>query len=274
VRALLVAGAAGAGKSTLGEALARLTGAALVDLDAVTNSLLDRLFPATGLVGHWYDDLHRPLVRPARYAALLAVAADQVRMGHDVVLTAPFTAELQGGRAWKAVTESLSPADTFVVWLDAAEDLRAGRLRDRAEPRDAAQRSERPLHPPAVPHLALPAGLATQKQLDAVLTALDDPFVQTGPMGTSDNRLEELIIDMLDRRADGATICPSDVARAADAEGWRDLMERVRRAARRRVAEDRVVITQAGEVVDPETATGPIRIRMAQAAAGANVGER
>jgi hypothetical protein len=82
-------------------------------------------------------------------------------------------------------------------------------------------------------------------------------------MGTAEVRLEQLIIELLDRRAEGATICPSDAARAADPDGWRDLMEPVRRAARRLVAEDRVVITQGGEVVDPASATGPIRIRRA-----------
>jgi Protein of unknown function (DUF3253) len=80
-------------------------------------------------------------------------------------------------------------------------------------------------------------------------------------MRITDRRLEELIIELLDRRADGATICPSDAARAADPETWRDLMQPVRRAARRLVDQRRVVVTQAGEVVDPDSARGPIRIR-------------
>jgi Protein of unknown function (DUF3253) len=80
-------------------------------------------------------------------------------------------------------------------------------------------------------------------------------------MRITDRRLEELIIELLDRRADGATICPSDAARAADPETWRDLMQPVRRAARRLVDQRRVVVTQGGEVVDPDSARGPIRIR-------------
>jgi hypothetical protein len=80
-------------------------------------------------------------------------------------------------------------------------------------------------------------------------------------MRITDRRLEELIIELLDRRADGATICPSDAARAADPETWRDLMQPVRRAARRLVDQRRVVVTQGGKVVDPDSARGPIRIR-------------
>lgn len=76
----------------------------------------------------------------------------------------------------------------------------------------------------------------------------------------SDRALERDILDLLGRRAATATICPSDVARAAAAD-WRPLMEPVRRAARRLVAAGEVEIVQGGRVVDPSTAKGPIRIR-------------
>jgi hypothetical protein len=76
----------------------------------------------------------------------------------------------------------------------------------------------------------------------------------------SDRTLERDILALLERRASTATICPSDVARAA-AEDWRPLMEPVRRAARRLVAKGEVEILQHGTVVDPSTAKGPIRIR-------------
>lgn len=74
-----------------------------------------------------------------------------------------------------------------------------------------------------------------------------------------DAALEQAILDLLDARA--GTICPSEAARAVDPEGWRDLMEPARQAARRLVARDMVEITQGGRVVDPSTAKGPIRIR-------------
>jgi hypothetical protein len=79
-----------------------------------------------------------------------------------------------------------------------------------------------------------------------------------------DRRLEETILSLLDQRARTSTICPSDAARAVDPDGWRDLMEPARRAARRLVAAGRVQVTQKGSVVDPSTATGPIRIRRAR----------
>ena len=74
-----------------------------------------------------------------------------------------------------------------------------------------------------------------------------------------DEELETAIEDLLAARS--GTICPSDAARRVSPDGWRDLMEPARAAARRLVAEGKVEITQRGEVVDPDTARGPIRIR-------------
>jgi len=77
------------------------------------------------------------------------------------------------------------------------------------------------------------------------------------------DELETTILRLLEERAAGATICPSDAARAVGGEDWRDLMEPARRAAQRLVETGDVVITQRGEVVDLATARGPIRIRRA-----------
>ena len=79
----------------------------------------------------------------------------------------------------------------------------------------------------------------------------------------TDRDLEASILDLLDRRKVGATICPSEAARAVGGDDWRDLMEPARRAARRLVDTGAVEITQQGRVVDPSTAKGPIRIRKA-----------
>jgi hypothetical protein len=79
-----------------------------------------------------------------------------------------------------------------------------------------------------------------------------------------DTRLSETILELLNARAAGATICPSEAARAVGGDEWRDLMEPARRAARRLVADGEVEITQRGTVVDPSTAKGPIRIRRAR----------
>lgn len=77
----------------------------------------------------------------------------------------------------------------------------------------------------------------------------------------TDAALEEAILDLLDQRKRGATICPSEAARRVDPDHWRTLMEPARRAARRLVARELVEITQKGRPVDPSIFKGPIRIR-------------
>ena len=76
-----------------------------------------------------------------------------------------------------------------------------------------------------------------------------------------DRQLEATIGALLDRRRPEASICPSEVARAVDPEGWRELMPRARAAAGRLAAAGEAEVTQGGEVVDVATARGPVRIR-------------
>ena len=83
--------------------------------------------------------------------------------------------------------------------------------------------------------------------------------------------MESAIRDLLAARAATATICPSEAARRVETEqgsgadaDWRPLMEPARRAARRLVERGEVEIVQRGRVVDPGTATGPIRNRRAR----------
>ena len=82
-------------------------------------------------------------------------------------------------------------------------------------------------------------------------------------VGVVDRDLEDAIVALLDQRAAGASICPSEAARRVAPDEWRSLMEPARRAARRLVAAGTVEITQGGRVVDPSTAKGPIRVRRA-----------
>lgn len=76
-----------------------------------------------------------------------------------------------------------------------------------------------------------------------------------------DGNLDQALKSLLAERGVTKTVCPSEVARAVGGEQWRDLVEPARAAARRSVARGEAVITQHGQVVDPSTAKGPIRIR-------------
>lgn len=75
-----------------------------------------------------------------------------------------------------------------------------------------------------------------------------------------DTDLETAIMSLLAAQPRGATICPSEAAKAVGGDEWESLGEPARAAGRRLCADGRVVITQGGRRVDPSTAKGPIRI--------------
>ena len=75
-----------------------------------------------------------------------------------------------------------------------------------------------------------------------------------------DDGLEAALVELLGARDPGASICPSEVARA-EAASWRPLLEHARRAGRRLASTGIVQFTQGGRVVDPGRARGPVRIR-------------
>ncbi|MEO1497990.1 MAG: DUF3253 domain-containing protein [Planctomycetota bacterium] len=74
--------------------------------------------------------------------------------------------------------------------------------------------------------------------------------------------IEQTILTLLADRGVGKSICPSEAARRLQPDDWRPLMADVRRVARRLIEEQRLVVTQRGEVVDIETAKGPIRFQL------------
>lgn len=171
---VVVAGPAGSGKTTLGRALAGALGLPLLDLDTITNPVLDGITPLLGVDGgavHWNDASRRSTIRPARYAALLATLADQRDVGVGAVLVAPFTAELQGGAEWEALVTAAG-APPKMVWLRADAATLAGRRAQRSADRDAHIVDAPVDQEPAVPHLMIEAALSTSQQLASVKRAL------------------------------------------------------------------------------------------------------
>lgn len=98
-----------------------------------------------------------------------------------------------------------------------------------------------------------------EKVWDEVTTCSDACRKKRRGLNTLGRQLEELILELAGERHP-KSICPSDVARQHDPDGWRDLMDPTREAARRLVARGLIAITQGGQEGDPSTAKGPIRL--------------
>lgn len=169
---IVVAGAAGAGKSTLGRAIARDRRLPFLDLDTITNAVLDGAVNPFLDDVHWNDQALRHTVRPARYRALLDTISDQAEVGGGAVVVAPFTAELTGGSEWHDLVDACQ-GEPFVVWITGTQDLLDRRMAERQIDRDAYAVDVPPL-PPRVPHLRLDAQLSTPQQLTRVLRYLGE----------------------------------------------------------------------------------------------------
>jgi Protein of unknown function (DUF3253) len=81
------------------------------------------------------------------------------------------------------------------------------------------------------------------------------------PIPPEQARLRAVILELLERRGPGKTICPSDAARALVGQDFRPLMNMARAVAAELVADGEIEVTQRGEVVDIAQARGPIRLR-------------
>jgi len=176
VTALVVlAGAAGTGKSTLGAVLAVRIGAALLDFDTLTEPLAVALLGGRAL-GTPHE---REVVRPLRYATLTAVALEVLGCGVGVVAAAPWTRELEDG-AWLAhLTSQVGERGgrLVVAHLRCDEPVRLARVARRGAARDAGRPPPAPAPRPAVAHLHLdttdlgPAGRA--RCVEALVAAVE-----------------------------------------------------------------------------------------------------
>ena len=89
----------------------------------------------------------------------------------------------------------------------------------------------------------------------------DVPSTPMPPIPSEQARLRAVILQLLERRGTGKTICPSDAARALAGADFRPLMDSARAAAAELVADGEIDVTQRGKVVDIAHARGPIRLR-------------
>jgi len=162
----VVAGAPGAGKTTVAGLLARrLTPhPAVLDKDTVYGSFVAAMLAAAGRApgereGRWYDEN----IKVHEYRGLTETAREIRAHGCPVLLVAPFTGQIRDPEAWQPWTDQLGGGEVRLVWVSCDPRVLRERLIARGSERDGAKLAAyaqfvermRPDEPPPVPHFAI-----------------------------------------------------------------------------------------------------------------------
>ena len=170
VTVTFIAGLAGTGKSTLGDALAASLGGVHLDFDEISRMVVDR-----ARLDH--ADLTEAelllAVKQERYAGLHAALVEHLESGSGqaVVVSAPFTRQIADPLAWDAWTQTAP--ESLLVWLHVSEAERERRIAIRGAARDRGAGASAVPSAPAVPHLALDAAEPTSALVAQVLDRLN-----------------------------------------------------------------------------------------------------
>jgi len=116
---VVISGLSGTGKSTVGEAVARRFGAVWLSVDDVEDALL-----GAGLASDWTTGV-------AAYEAVAAAAAENLRLGHVVIVDAVNDSE-PARDTWRRAAEAAAASLVFVLLTAPPEHEHRRRLEGRA----------------------------------------------------------------------------------------------------------------------------------------------
>ncbi|QXJ22876.1 AAA family ATPase [Actinomadura graeca] len=137
---VLVGGYAGSGKTEFARFLSDLSGWALLDKDALTRRMTERLLISLGADRHdRHTDLYKTQVRPHEYRSLLNVAYNNTECGISLILAAPVISELNNPSWLPRLTHGCQAkgVDVTSIWVHSDLDTMHEYIELRDAPRDS-----------------------------------------------------------------------------------------------------------------------------------------
>ncbi|MFC4912228.1 AAA family ATPase [Actinomadura gamaensis] len=136
---VLVGGYAGSGKTEFARFLSDLTGWAVLDKDAMTRRLTERLLISLGGDPHdRHTEFYKAEVRPHEYRCLMNAAYGNIDAGVSMILSAPFIAELHTLGWLERLTHRCQArgVEAAAIWVNSDRDTMHEYIETRDAPRD------------------------------------------------------------------------------------------------------------------------------------------
>lgn len=138
---IIVCGRPGVGKTTYASVLAKHKNAVLLDIDTVTEPLVQAGLKLAGLDQDDRDsELFKATFRDPIHQSLLAIANQNLAF-QDVIIVAPFSKEVQDPK-WLANLKCSVWPNVDIHYLVCNDSILRNRLKKRGNPRDAAKLSQ------------------------------------------------------------------------------------------------------------------------------------
>lgn len=179
--AIIVCGVPASGKTTFAQGLARELHWTYLDLDTLTNPLFEYMGGEFLVDVPTSEPPVRASVNDIRYTCLFDTARENLGLGNNVVIVAPFTSERTFPAAWARLVERLAIPDSRVhlAWMDTPAEEVVIRMQLRGAARDLEKIKEpgRFLSPdvmraPGFQHIRIDGLLSPHDQINQFLQDL------------------------------------------------------------------------------------------------------
>ena len=137
---IVIAGCAGAGKTTIGKELSKQLGYVLIDKDPVTREYTDFILTKLGsFAGDRESELYKNDILPIEYKVTFSICKDILDCGNSVIVTIPFISQIRNWSNWLMLKNEVGLDDNVdikFIWLKHNIDVEKENILKRDAMRD------------------------------------------------------------------------------------------------------------------------------------------